>query len=123
MSEGDGKDKEPEVIDGIVMTGPSLVAQFEDETRQKWAIKADEEFGPFIVIVFDGEASAHFKQLRGRVSCWMIASVLKFFGLIVDLEGSENLMVQQKSKRRSGILTPGVQLPPEFSAGHKKNGG
>lgn len=115
MSEGNGKDK---VVDGILMEGPSLIAQFKDDDKKEWAIKTEGDFGPFIVIAFDADGSAHFKQMRAGVTTWMLGAILQFFSIIYQLEASNNLMGQNQSKRRSGILVPGrAQLPPDFSVG------
>ena len=126
MSKDNEKPKEEGLADeqammdelGELMEGPSLVAQFANDEKLKLAIKTEGEFGPFIVIVFEGDGSAHFKNMKVGVSTWMLGVVAQFFQTMFELEAAANLMGQQQAKQRRGILKPGdVSLPPHLKAG------
>lgn len=125
MSKQDGKDKKPEtnqdIIEGVLMEGPSLIAQFKDEERKELAVQVDGNFGPFIIIVFDQDGGAHFKQQRSpSVSTWMLKPIIGYLQTIFELEAAGNLMAQKAAKQRSGILLPGQPtLPPHLTAGAK----
>lgn len=103
---------------GELMEGPSLVAQFEGEEKKKLAIKTDGDFGPFVLVVFDQDGGAHFKNMRVGVSTWMLGVMAQFFQTMFELEASADMMGQQQAKQRRGILKPGgVSLPPNLKAG------
>ena len=92
--------------------GPKLVVQFENDDRQTMVVKADEGFGPFVVISFSDPDSTLTKIIKKGVTPWMLAVVNRYWQVELDL-AIGSYVQGQISQSKPTILTAGGPKMPQ----------
>ena len=117
--ENDVKEKDP--FAGDELQGPELRAKFKspDDGDNEMFSMVTPGFPPYILIVFEAPGSCHFKMLKStqegvNVGPYMLHSVVFHLDVISRFNALNNLMATASKQRGSGILTPGMELPPNF---------
>lgn len=117
--DGNGPDQDPGVPDIEDLNGQYLKARWgEEEKHDQLMIKVEDGFGPFVLVVFDDEGSAHFKLFGAEtISPWMMEVLgdhLRTVSRFNRVKRLEAAYAQQQ--RGSGIVVPGTKLPPNLDA-------
>jgi hypothetical protein len=111
-------------FEGDTLVGPQLRARFkhpEDVVENEMFSMVTPGFPPYVLIVFDGPGSAHFKMIKStdppvNVGPYMLQSIAFHLNVVARLSATQNMMSGVASPS-SGIVTPGMKLPPDFDAG------
>ena len=110
------KDETEKEFEGL--TGPEVRFKFFAEDLQDIKAMADDEFPPFMLIVFHGNGSAHFQMLPSpNVTPHMMGSVATHLRVLSEYNIVAILNQRVAESQRSKILRPGMKIPPDL--GHK----
>lgn len=101
------------------LKGPSLIAKWASEdNHDKIMLRVENNFGPFVLVTFDAEGSAHFKVLGAEtISPWMMGILGEHLMTISKFNRLKRLEdAHAHQQRGSGIVVPGLKFPPDLDA-------
>ena len=114
-------EKTPNPFEGEELKGAEFRAKFklEGEGDNEMYSMATPGFPPYVFIVFDAPGSSGFKMLKStdgelNVGPYMLASIEFHLSVISRFSALQNLLAAGAQKAKTGILKPGLQVPPDF---------
>jgi hypothetical protein len=89
------------------LTGPKLLVQYSNDEKKQMLIKADEEFGPFVVIAFEDIGHAGFMMQFVNVTPEMLAGAIKRLDVMTEMRMAAAIAQDQQRQTMGKIHVPG----------------